>query len=213
MICVSIQKRSIEKCLEVIQDKELTELRLDLMCLSAKELQQLLSKSNTHIIATCRKCKITDNERIAILEAAIEFGASYVDIDINNSSEFINEIKDSCGKHSCKLILSYHNYDETPNIDFLRQIITDCKAKGADLVKIACMASSKHDTARILSLYEKNENLVAFCMGEIGKITRIASLFLGAPFSYASVSEKNKTAPGQFTYQEMKQIIATLQHD
>jgi 3-dehydroquinate dehydratase len=43
-------------------------------------------------------------------------------------------------------------------------------------------------------------------MGETGKITRVANLFLGSPFTFASISEEQKTASGQLTVSEINII-------
>jgi len=81
---------------------------------------------------------------------------------------------------------------------------------GADCVKLAVTANSPADCARIMSLYEHHDNLLAFAMGETGKITRIAAPFLGAEFTFVSVDEANKTAPGQLTAAQMKTIFNVM---
>jgi 3-dehydroquinate dehydratase len=50
---------------------------------------------------------------------------------------------------------------------------------------------------------------VAFAMGEIGKSTRIQSVKLGAPFTYASINGK-ETAPGQISYADMEMLLLKL---
>jgi 3-dehydroquinate dehydratase len=50
----------------------------------------------------------------------------------------------------------------------MQEIIDTCFSQGADVAKIATMARSKRDAARVLSLYESNDNIVALAMGEEG---------------------------------------------
>ena len=50
-------------------------------------------------------------------------------------------------------------------------------------------------------------NLVAFAMGEAGRSSRIECLKKGAPFSYASLSDSDATAPGQIDYLTMHKEV------
>jgi 3-dehydroquinate dehydratase type I len=61
-----------------------------------------------------------------------------------------------------------------------------------------------------MALYEKNKNIIAFCMGQIGTITRIAAPLLGADFTYAALESKLATAPGQLIVDEMKDIYKMM---
>ena len=60
------------------------------------------------------------------------------------------------------------------------------------------MANDQADCARVLGLYENHKNLVAFCM-ETGLITRLTAPIIGAPYTYASVSD-TEIAPGLPSY-------------
>jgi 3-dehydroquinate dehydratase type I len=80
----------------------------------------------------------------------------------------------------------------------------------ADVVKIVSFARSWEDNLNILSLLpfakERKQKIVAFCMGEKGKISRIFSPFLGAAWTYASLNQSRTSAPGQLTAQALKDI-------
>ncbi len=47
-------------------------------------------------------------------------------------------------------------------------------------------------------------------MGEKGMITRVASVPLGAEFTFAAASEADVTAPGQLTADELQDIYKIL---
>ena len=83
---------------------------------------------------------------------------------------------------------------------------------GCDIAKIACKVNSHADSVRLLSLYDRSGTgeIISIGMGNKGKITRIASVCLGAPFTYASYSEGMETAVGQLNYKEVKQILEIL---
>jgi 3-dehydroquinate dehydratase I len=209
MLCVSISEPSLKKVLNLIRKSEIAEVRLDLMDLSDQDIEKVFS-GESKIIATCFAGKFSDEQRKKKLEKAIESGASYVDIEIDAPDAFKKELISSAHKHNCKVILSYHNFSETPPTDELAKMVDACFAQGADIAKVACLANSESDAARILSLYAKYKNLLALGMGENGRITRVASLLMGAPFSYVSTSTAKETAPGQITRKQMEKVLEVL---
>jgi 3-dehydroquinate dehydratase type I len=85
---------------------------------------------------------------------------------------------------------------------------------GADVVKIVPFARSWEDNLSILSMIpfakRRRQKIVAFCMGEKGKISRIFSSFLGAAWTYASLSKAKASAPGQMTVDEVKAVWRVL---
>jgi 3-dehydroquinate dehydratase-1 len=206
MICVSVANISYESLISQISEFEMLELRLDLLTFSEEQYQKIIGETKL-VIATYRKGTVDDEIRINGLKKAIEQGVDFVDIEIDSNEGFISEMINFAKQNNCKIILSFHDFEETPDIGYLKGIIDKSEALGANYIKIATMAKSKQDISRVLSLYEDNKNLIAFNMGDLGKISRITSLFLGAKFTYASISTENIIAPGQFSYLELKEIL------
>jgi 3-dehydroquinate dehydratase-1 len=147
---------------------------------------------------------------MVLLSAAIRSGATYVDLEYEAQPEYRLALVDLAKRFRCKVIISYHNFEETPDVDVLNQIIIHSVVMDADFVKLAVTANSTADCAKIMSLYNKHNNLIAFAMGDIGKITRIAAPFLGAEFTFASVDEAHLTAPGQLTISQMETILGMV---
>ncbi|HPD96015.1 MAG TPA: type I 3-dehydroquinate dehydratase, partial [Tenuifilaceae bacterium] len=81
---------------------------------------------------------------------------------------------------------------------------------GADFAKVACMANSKDDSKRVVNLYSDFSNLIAFCMGKDGQITRVVAPFLGAPFTYASLRGV-KTAEGQIDAEQLEILLNMME--
>jgi len=197
MICVSLAGITFEECVKLIAKTEFAEIRIDQLDLSDDQFSSLFAmKKKT--IATCRPGKDVD-QRLALLKLAIESGAGYVDIEYESDTTFRTELLNYAHAHNTLVIISYHNFESTPSTKELNQIIDQSFKWGADRVKITTTASSQVDCARVISLYENHKNLIAFCMGEIGTITRVAAPLLGAEFTYASISKALATAPGQIT--------------
>ena len=211
MICVSIGNITFNKAENIINNENFVELRLDTMALTNDEIKALFSQ-DCKLIATYRKTNnITDDERLIALKTAIDSGAYYIDVDINNSNDFINEIIFHAKNKNRKIIISYHNFKETPSDNYLNNIVKKCFSYNPDIVKIACMVNNIIDNTSLFALYNSYKNIISIGMGEKGKVTRIAGQSLGAPFTYASLNKNEKTAPGQIDKKTMINIFNKME--
>ena len=120
-------------------------------------------------------------------------------------------------------IRSYHDFEGTSSFEALKAVVEKCVYHGADMVKIVTTAHSEADVEKVLALYEwcreekKSGNerigaladggLLAFCMGETGRQSRVDCLKMGAPYTYAALSEEEAAAPGQWAAEDMKKEI------
>lgn len=204
MICVSLTEKNPQKLIEIANSLEMVEVRIDLCELTEQSVASVFANVSKPSIATCRPDFCNNEKRMTLLKNAIVAGASYVDIEFESEKQYKEEMISFARSHSCKVIISYHNYVETPEKNALKEIVNESFAQGADIAKIATTANSKMDCARILSLYSEYKNIVALAMGSIGTITRVANLALGSPFSFASLDDRHATAAGQLTIQQMK---------
>jgi len=209
MLCVSIAESSLDKVLEAMNGLELAEIRLDAANFSEGDISVIFSSRPIRLVATHRPASISDEVRADKLCAAIAAGAAYVDIEIESSQIFRERVAHCARQHGCTVIISYHNYEKTPATDELESIIGDCRQMGADVVKLACMATTKADAARMLSLYS-HDNIISLSMGEQGRITRVAACFLGAPFTFVSRAKGSEAAPGQIPLEDMQEIIGRI---
>jgi len=212
MICVSIADLSVSEAIKIIESNELSEVRLDKIKFSSGDIQKMFSLKNK-TIATYRPTEqVTDDERKKALIDAVNAGASYVDIEVENSDDFKSEIIQAAKLKKCKTIVSYHNYTKTPVISELEEIMKWCFESKGDIAKIACHVDSVESCSRLLSLYSYGNPVISIGMGHEGKITRIAATLLGAPFTYASIDDSKKTAPGQFDSEKLKTIIDMIRN-
>ena len=207
MLCLSIPALPRAQVQQLVEKAEMVEIRLDLLRPSVEEVQQLFSVHGKKMIATCRQGYHTEVERANLLKAAIDAGCAYVDLEIDASVFFLDCLIPYAKAKACKLILSYHNYEETPDRESLELNIIEAKACGADIVKIATNVNTPQDMARLFALYAHYQNIIVIGMGENAKISRPASLFLGAPFTYVSPDGAEATALGQFSESEMREIM------
>jgi len=208
-ICVSLGGVPFTTCLQLASAWPLVEIRLDLLRLDPERIE-ILAMQCRQWIATCRPGNLTEHERTVLLAASIRSGAAYVDVEYEAEPAYRQVLVDLARQHQCKVIISYHNFETTPDTDTLNRIIQHSVVMGADCVKIAVSANSPADCARVMALYSHHNHLVAFAMGETGKITRVAAPFLGAEFTFVSVDEAHQTAPGQLTASQMEVIFRIL---
>lgn len=212
MLCVSIAEKDSSVIIDELKSVEFAEIRLDAANFSTDEVKSIFS-TGKKLIATFRPNGSGDENRIAVLKAAVDAGAAYIDIGVENSDSFKQQIIPHCREKGCQVIISYHNYETTPQTREFDEVIRWCRESDPDIIKVAAKANTHHDAARILSLYRFDYPIVALGMGDFGKITRVASVMLGAPFTYVSRGEGKSTAPGQIDHERMKEILKLIEQD
>jgi len=211
MICTSIAEPTIEKCLEALKGLNFAEIRLDKMLIETKEVERIFSLPKK-LIATCRPNAKADSEQKSLLIAAIEAGASFVDIEIDADDKYRAEIVQKAHASGCQVIISYHNYEKTPDRAELMHSVKSCFDSGADIAKIACQVHSQKDNSRLLGLLEYERRLIVTGMGNKGKICRIIAPLLGSPFTYASQETGKETAPGQLDTRTLEDLLQRIKN-
>lgn len=216
MICTTIQNRTLEEIIGLLEGSEpriqMAEIRLDRCPLDIEEIGSLFSSSDTPLVATCRVVDDgngTWEEAEEKLTAAVEAGAAFLDLEIEAPKEVGKRLRRACTEYGTTMIRSSHFFAGTPSDDVLRNTVEKCRKFGGEIVKIAAMAKSGEDVARVLGLYSQEQTtqrqaeLIAFSMGETGRASRLECLRLGSPFTYAALNDNEAAAPGQWTYSEM----------
>lgn len=216
MICTTIQNRTLEEIIGLLEGSEpriqMAEIRLDRCPLDIEEIESLFSSSDTPLVATCRVVDDgngTWEEAEEKLTAAVEAGAAFLDLEIEAPKEVGKRLRRACTEYGTTMIRSSHFFAGTPSDDVLRNTVEKCRKFGGEIVKIAAMAKSGEDVARVLGLYSQEQTtqrqaeLIAFSMGETGRASRLECLRLGSPFTYTALNDNEAAAPGQWTYTEM----------
>ena len=154
---------------------------------------------------------------------AIEAGARYVDVEIEAQKQMSKRVRGAAHENGTVFIRSYHDFEGTDSLEALKAIVEKCVYHGADMVKIVTTARSQADVDKVMALYDwcreekasGNEKigaladggLIAFCMGEEGRASRIECLKNGAPYTYAALSEEESAAPGQWATDQMRKAV------
>lgn len=204
-LCRSIAVQGLDNILKLTEGAEMAEIRLEKSGLNLDEIKHLF-KNHSNLLATCRPDGLTPKQQTLNLQVAIENGAEWVDVEIEADEDYRQNIVRYARKYGCKVIVSYHNYTETPTYSELMQIADLAHSMGADLVKLACQCNGQNDVLNLLNLYKLDYKILAIGMGDLGKVTRIAAITFDAPFTFVSVEGAKATATGQLPENDMKRI-------
>ncbi len=197
----------------------LLELRLDLLNLSdLDEMKKIIEriKSNTKLpcIATNRiqsdggKWEGTEDERIALLIDVLPL-VEAVDIELSADEEQRSKVVDAAKEANVTVIISAHDFETTPPVDEMKNIINEAHNAGADIAKLAVMAHTKQDVLDLLQATNDMEKPVCtIAMGEIGKHSRIVAPCYGSLLTYGVIAKA--VAPGQIKIHELKSAMEIL---
>lgn len=215
--CVSIAEDSpikIKKNLkEALKKSDYAEVRFDFLKINEiPKTLEIIKKDLKKIVCTLRpkseggKFEGSEKERISILKLIAEYNPFLLDVEYNTikkNKELAKYLKTT----KTRIIISWHDFKKTPKLSELKNKMIQM-AKFSNNVKIVTTSKSVEDSIRILEMYNNNgkTNLIAFAMGDSGRISRVLSLFLGSPYTYVSLGKP--VAPGQFSLDEMKKIIS-----
>ncbi len=208
MICVSLSDLGqLDRA--VAAGIELVELRLDLLREDPEKLYRHIP-DHVRSIATCRPGNYTDDKRLALLSSCLSLGAAYVDVEIESQEDYLQALTGAAHSNNAGVIVSYHNFENTPDRNELEGVMLACYEKGGDVAKIATRVVVREDLVSLLGLYNFPGRKVIIGMGPEGKITRVAALYLGAEFTFASLEQGGETAPGQLSLNQLKNIYKAI---
>jgi len=214
--CVSIAEKTpkkISKSLsKALKKSDHAEIRFDFLNPeSIPETLDMIKKDLKKCICTLRpsseggRFSGTEKNRISIIKLIAEYNPFLLDVELNTLSKNKN-LRRYLKNTGTDILVSWHNFKQTPSNSTLKKKLTQMK-KISNNIKIVTMAKSINDATQVLSLYKNNNTkLIAFSMGNYGRISRILCLFLGSPYTYASLGKP--IAPGQFSVDEVKSIFA-----
>ncbi|NCP07423.1 type I 3-dehydroquinate dehydratase [bacterium] len=220
LFCIPIMAKDTDEAVKKMGDAkhlaDLMEIRLDLM--ESFDVPSLVRASPAPVLVTYRsraeggKGDAHPDRVCLYLGAAARAGAAYVDLELNLPAEVRKEVLKI--KEGSKYIISRHIPEETPSDYALRRIMKDASRVGGHAVKIVPMARLWEDNLRIISLIIEARRLsipiIAFCMGPIGRISRIFAHIMGNYLTFASLDEGEESAKGQIPIIRMKETLRYL---
>ncbi|MEA2116326.1 MAG: type I 3-dehydroquinate dehydratase [Thermodesulfobacteriota bacterium] len=148
-----------------------------------------------------------EDERVRPLFAAVDLQTAYVDFELRADPQLRSQLLQAMQSSSTRMILSWHDFKSTPTTKELAEILGQMMDSGTHIGKIVTTAHTPVDVLRVLNLQEKalatGFPLSCFCMGEAGRISRLATLYLGGYMSYGALNDDSVTAPGQLSIERL----------
>jgi len=223
-ICVALTGTTVEEILtqarQAAPQADLLEIRLDGM--TEPVISPFLGAVPTPLLFTNRAAwegggfKGGEEERVGLLRQAVQAGAPFIDIELKTEAGLRDGLIREARDQGCQAIVSWHNFTTTPSGQALRTILQEQVRSGAGIAKIVTMARTFQDVLRVLDLQTEAAEiglpLIAFCMGPVGVISRVATLGLGGYMTYAAADGSQGTAPGQLTISALRAITRELGH-
>ncbi|CAI8618146.1 unnamed protein product [Vicia faba] len=217
LICVPIMGETIGKmALDIQKAKlngaDLVEIRLDSLTTfnAHQDLNTFIQQHNSlPLLFTYRptweggKYDGDENQRLDALRLAMQLGADYIDIELKVAHEFYDSIR---GKtfNKTKVIVSSHNYQHTPSVEDLGDLVARIQATGADIVKIATTAVEITDVAHMFQIMVHSQvPFIGLVMGDRGLISRVLCAKFGGYLTFGTLESGVVSAPGQPTLKDL----------
>ena len=128
---------------------------------------------------------------------------------MGNDGDQVRRVRDGARTHGTRVILSYHNFESTPGIDFLVQRFVEAEELGADVAKVAVMPRDRDDVLALLAATSRAEAkahipLISMSMGPLGAVTRMIGGVFGSSLSFAVGA--GSSAPGQLPIADLTAV-------
>ncbi|MHA1682291.1 MAG: type I 3-dehydroquinate dehydratase [Promethearchaeota archaeon] len=211
------------------------ELRIDYCRKPASiDINPMIKHANNCGLGTIVTCRHVDeggyfngdaDERRKMYAFILHSNPEYIDIEIGNQDETLRRTITEANKAGVKIILSYHDFKKTERGKGLETLIARiikkiklCPAGKITniIVKIIFTAKEPEDNSIpfkvIDAISREGCNVISFCMGDKGIVSRIMSVLprkddqIAGYLTYASINE-DITAPGQLHVSTLSSIL------
>jgi len=225
-VCVAVTApdpaQLLDKAERLVRDNPFLEFRLDYLPKPGLALPKIRSFfeifPHAVVIATCRRAASGGKFRgsvasqLELLSKAAAAGCQLVDVELQTALKCKGEQLPKLRSRAA-LILSFHDFHGTKK---LPETLEKMRNYPADFYKVVSTATTLTDNVTMMKFLEKESDrhsLVGLCMGEQGIISRVLGVRAGSAFTFASVSEEERTAPGQVTAQDLRSVYRIEQVD
>ena len=225
-VCVAVTgtdaSEMMEKAEALVRDNPFLEFRLDYLPKPGLAIPKIKAFMESHpgtvVIATCRRTVAGGRFRgsmaseLDILAKASGAGCQLLDVELQTAIKSKPaQLQKLRGRSA--LILSFHDFRGTKRLD---ETLQKMLAVQADFYKVVSTATTLSDNVTMIKFLAKESDkhsLIGICMGEQGIISRVLGVRAGSVFTFAALSPDEKTAPGQVTAQELRNVYRIEQVD
>jgi len=207
-ICAAIVNKDLRAIRAVEPLVELFEVRIDLIGDGWSELVKQLNQpwiACNRIADEGGKWRGEETKRIDELLKAVELGGDIVDVELatGDLARVVPLIKEKA-----RCLLSFHEFNRTPPLSKMKEIVQRQLDAGADICKVVTTAQRPEDNLAVLQLVADfpQTRMVSLAMGPLGLTSRILCPLVGGDFTYASIEKGKESASGQITVIELRKL-------
>lgn len=137
-----------------------------------------------------------------------------VDVQLSMSEESVREIVAAAHLHRVKVVMSNHDFYQTPPKDEMIRRLLRMEKLGADIPKIAVMPECTRDVLTLLdvTLTMKEQYglgpIVTMAMSKKGLISRLSGEIFGSAITFGSAGKAS--APGQIEVSKLRTVLDIL---
>lgn len=136
-----------------------------------------------------------------------------VDYEMGNDPEHVSRVRNLSRRCGVKLVLSYHNFQETPPVADLVAKFRMAAEMDADVAKVAVMPRQIDDVLAVFSATlqgsrEAGIPVVSMAMGGWGALSRLCGGVFGSALTFAVGA--SSSAPGQVPIEDVRAALALV---
>jgi len=166
------------------------------------DIAAIIDSPGPDVIATCRpvreggKFDGSESDRLALLAAAAEAGAEFIDVEA--------DVPES-DRPEATIISSRHDFETCP--DELDSQAAEMDTSTAAVNKIAFAATNPSEALQAFDVVRNSQKpTIALAMGDAGLTSRILAGKFGAFGTFAALADGLESAPGQPTVAELRDL-------
>ncbi len=154
----------------------------------------------------------SDDDAAGLCAAVCATGAiGLVDHECDAPRAGLERVRAAARASGTLLVVSHHNFRETPGDEALYAKFLEAARLGCDVVKVAVMPGSPDDVLTLLRVTWRasqalDQPLISMAMGADGVLTRIAGWRFGSSVTFAAGEESS--APGQMPIEDLRKLLA-----
>jgi 3-dehydroquinate dehydratase I len=158
---------------------------------------------------------LSESEVVNLYAAVCDSGnVDLVDFEMSNDAGDLGRVQQAARANAIPLIMSYHNFKETADLDFLCQRFRQAEQLGANIAKVAVMPRNPQDVLTLLGATLQSSQqlgipLISMSMGSYGALTRMFGWMFGSTVTFAVGA--SSSAPGQIAIEDLHTVLAILQ--
>ena len=214
---VIFTKDDLRRAVRMRNPPDLFELRLDHLPGKRDELEGAIRILRAPAIIAARHPSegganhLSARDRNTLLLEFLPY-AAYVDVELRSAHRFETVLEQSRA-NNVKIIISYHDLNDTPGRDRLDEISRRARSYKADILKMATRTDNHAQLTRLREFFLRERikmNIAAMGIGRLGRLSRIEFARQGSALNYAHIGRPR--LEGQLSVADLRRILGKMLH-